>query len=54
LEAVNWRATDVEITASGSSSARLFAKKNAVVIKDGGSQVKIEGGAKVRDTRYEN
>ncbi|MCW5923118.1 MAG: DUF2807 domain-containing protein [Saprospiraceae bacterium] len=54
LEAVNWRASNVEITASGSSKARLFAKEEAVVINDAGSQVKVDGGAKIRNARYEN
>ncbi|GAB4496061.1 MAG: hypothetical protein OHK0019_26940 [Saprospiraceae bacterium] len=53
LESINWRADKVEITASGSSVARVHAKNEALVISDGGSQVKVEGGAKVRNTRYE-
>jgi len=54
LEAANWRARDVEVTASNSSQARVFAKDDALVISDSGSKVTVEGGAKVRNTRYEN
>lgn len=53
LESVNWRAEKIEITASGASNARVYAKDRAVVISDNGSQVKVEGGAKIRNTRYE-
>lgn len=54
LEAASWQANDVEITASNNSKARVFAKDDALVISDGGSTVTVEGGAKVRNTRYEN
>ncbi len=53
LEALGWRAERVEITASESSRARVYAKQDALVISDGGSEVKVEGGAQVRTTRYE-
>lgn len=54
LESMNWRANNVEITASGGSNARIYAKNDALVISDGNSQVKVEGGARIRNTRYEN
>ncbi len=54
LEATTWRARDVEITASNASNARVFAKDDALVIADATSKVTVEGGAKVRNTRYEN
>jgi hypothetical protein len=54
LEAINWRADNIDITASNSSKARLFAKEDALVISDGSSQVKVDGGARIRNTRYEN
>ncbi len=54
LEAANWRARDVEITASSSAQARVFAKDDALIISDGSSKVTVDGGAKVRNTRYEN
>jgi hypothetical protein len=54
LESVNWRARDVEISASGGSNARVYAKDDALVISENDSQVKVEGGARVRKTRYED
>jgi phage shock protein PspC (stress-responsive transcriptional regulator) len=54
LDAANWRARDVEVTASNASNARVFAKDDALIISDGNSKVTVEGGAKVRNTRYEN
>ncbi|HRI58765.1 MAG TPA: PspC domain-containing protein, partial [Saprospiraceae bacterium] len=45
LESMNWRARDVEITASGNSNARVYAKEDALVISENNSQVKVEGGA---------
>ncbi len=53
LEALDWRAERVEITASESSKGRVYAKDDALVISDGSSEVKVEGGAKVRNARYE-
>ncbi|MEZ4966681.1 MAG: PspC domain-containing protein [Saprospiraceae bacterium] len=53
LEALGWRAERVEITASEQSDARVYAKQDALVISDGSSSVKVEGGATVRNTRYE-
>ena len=54
LEAANWRARDVEVTASNASQARVFAKEDALIISDSNSKVTVEGGAKIRNTRYEN
>lgn len=54
LEASSWLARDVEITASNNAQARVFAKEDALVISDATSKVTVEGGAKVRNTRYEN
>ncbi len=53
LEALNWRARDAEITASDGSKARLHAEQDALVISDATSQVKVEGGARIRNARYE-
>ena len=53
LEAINWRARDVEITASDASKARVHAEQDALVISDANSQVKVEGGARIRNARYE-
>ena len=53
LESIGWRAERVEITASEASRARVYAKQDALVISDGNSDVKVEGGAKIRNTRYE-
>ena len=54
LESVNWRARDVEITASGASKARVYAKDDALIISESDSDVKVDGGARIRNTRYEN
>lgn len=53
LESMNWRANAVEITASAGSNARIYAKDNALVISDASSQVRVDGGARIRNTRYE-
>lgn len=53
LEALGWRAERVEITASENSKGRVFAKEDALIINDGSSEVKVEGGARIRNTRYE-
>jgi phage shock protein PspC (stress-responsive transcriptional regulator) len=51
LEASNWRARDAEVFASDNSRARVFAREDALVITTGSSQVKVDGGARVRDRR---
>ena len=54
LESMNWRANNIEVTASGNSNARVHSKDDALIISESNSQVKVEGGARIRNTRYEN
>ena len=54
LESMNFRATNIEVTASGNSNARVYSKDDALIISESNSQVKVEGGARIRNTRYEN
>ncbi|MBK7939649.1 MAG: DUF2807 domain-containing protein [Lewinellaceae bacterium] len=54
LEALGWRSSRVEVTASSSSKGRVYAKDDALIISDGSSEVKVEGGARIRNARYEN
>ena len=48
IEATNWTAKRVEITASDAARARVFAKEDAIVSSTGQSTVRVDGGAKVR------
>jgi hypothetical protein len=54
LEASNWRAEDAEISASDASKARIYVKNDALILSDDASNVRIDGGAKVRHSREEN
>ena len=51
LEAANWTADRVEVSASDAARARLFAKDDALVISKGESSVRVDGGANVRNKR---
>jgi hypothetical protein len=51
LESSSWKAEDAEISASDASKARVYVKNDAVVMSDGGSNVRVDGGARVRDKR---
>jgi phage shock protein PspC (stress-responsive transcriptional regulator) len=53
LEASNWRAERAEISASDASKARVYVKEEALVLSDGASNVRVEGGAKVKLSRNE-
>jgi hypothetical protein len=53
LEATNWNADRVEITASDNAHGRVFAKDNALIISTGQSSVRVDGGAEVRNKRDE-
>lgn len=54
LEAANWTADRVEVSASDAARARLFAKDDALVISTGQSSVRVDGGADVRNRREED
>lgn len=54
LETTNWTADRVDISASGSASARVFARDDADVNSTGQSSVRVDGGARVRDQRSDN
>jgi len=54
LEATNWTADRVEISASDNARARVFAKDDALVISTGQSTVRVDGGANVRNRREED
>jgi phage shock protein PspC (stress-responsive transcriptional regulator) len=54
LEATNWRARDVEVSASEKARARVFADSDAVLRSTGESSVKVDGGANVRNKQEEN
>lgn len=54
LEASNWRADDAEISASDASKARIYVKNDVLLLSDDASNVRVEGGAKVRRSRDEN
>lgn len=51
LEASNWRAIDAEISASDGSKARVYVKNNALVLSDGPSNVRVDGGATIQNKR---
>lgn len=51
LEASNWTADRVEVSAADNAKARLFAKDDALVISTGQSSVRVDGGARVRNGR---
>jgi phage shock protein PspC (stress-responsive transcriptional regulator) len=53
LEAANWTADRVEVSASDNARARLFAKDDALVISTGQSSVRVDGGARVRKKEEE-
>ncbi len=54
LEGGNWRTDRVTIDASNNSKARVYAKDNARIRKDGTSEVKVDGGARVDDDDNDN
>jgi len=54
LEANNWNADRVEVSASDNAKARVFAKDDALVTSTGQSSVRVDGGANVRDKQEEN
>lgn len=54
LEATNWTADRVEVSASDKSRARIFAKDDALVLSTGESSVRVDGGARVRNKREED
>ena len=54
LEATNWTADRVEVSASDYARARVFAKDDALVISTGQSTVRVDGGANVRNRREED
>jgi phage shock protein PspC (stress-responsive transcriptional regulator) len=54
LEATNWTADRVEISASDAARARVFAKDDALVLSTGQSSVRVDGGANVRNKRDDN
>jgi len=54
LEAASWSADRVEVSASGSARARVLAKDDATVLSKGGSSVRVDGGARVRNKREED
>ena len=54
LEASNWRAEDAEISASDASKARVYVKSDALILSEGASSVRVEGGATIKHTRDEN
>ncbi len=54
LEATNWTADRVEVSASDNARARVFAKDDALVISTGQSTVRVDGGANVRNRREED
>ncbi len=51
LDATGWRANQADVSASGNARAQLNVKDNATVISQGNSQVRVDGGASVRNTR---
>lgn len=51
LDASSWTADRVEVSASGSSRARVLAKDDALVLSNGESNVRVDGGARVRTQR---
>jgi phage shock protein PspC (stress-responsive transcriptional regulator) len=53
LEAANWTADRVEVSASDNARGRLFAKDDALVISTGQSSVRVDGGANVRKKEKE-
>lgn len=54
LEATNWTADRVDVTASDKARARIFAKDDALVLSTGESSVRVDGGARVRNKREED
>jgi Putative stress-responsive transcriptional regulator len=48
LEAANWTARRVEISASDAAKARVFAKDDALILSKGQSSIRVDGGAEVR------
>lgn len=54
LEATNWTADRVEVSASDKARARIFAKDDALVLSTGESSVRVDGGARVRNKREED
>lgn len=53
LEATNWTADRVEVSASDNAKARLFAREDALVLSTGQSSVRVDGGANVRKKEKE-
>ena len=51
LESTNWRAESGEIYASETARARVFVKDRVLVVSTGSSNVKVDGGAEVRNKR---
>jgi len=51
LEANNWNADRVEVSASDNANARVFAKDDALIISTGQSSVRVDGGARVRNRK---
>lgn len=51
MEATNWRAEDAEISAADGSKARVNVKNDALILNDVGSNVRVDGGATVRNKR---
>ena len=49
LEAPNFRVSDVDISASDGSRARVYASDNAKVKTDAESKVKVDGGADMEE-----
>lgn len=53
LEATNWTADRVEVSAADNAKARLFAREDALVLSTGQSSVRVDGGANVRTKEKE-
>lgn len=51
LDAQGWQAENIDVSASDASKGRVFARQSAVVVSDGSSNVKVDGGAEVRRSR---
>jgi len=51
LEAANWSADRVEILSADNARARVFAKQDALILSTGQSNVRVDGGATVRNKR---
>lgn len=51
LDANNWEADRGEFFSSDNSQARVFVQDDALIISTGNSEVKVNGGARIRNTR---